>query len=115
MSDIKKWPPIPEERRKRYEDLFNNSTSFDGVPPDVRAHIERVGSLHGEGIDVIGNLNKDYLGAFMAPFSRDVKYGTRSRDGILRDRTRHSSSLRAASIIKVAFDRWIVVWSDSLP
>jgi arginase family enzyme len=72
MSEIEKWPPIPENRRKKYEDLFNNSTSFDGVPPDVRAHIERVGSLHGEGIEVIGNLNKDYLGAFHAPFSHDL-------------------------------------------
>ena len=35
MSESEKWPPIPEERRKKYEDLFNNSTSFEGVPPDA--------------------------------------------------------------------------------
>ncbi len=72
MSKVEKWPPIPEERRQRYEDLFNNSTSFEGVSPEVRAHIERVGTLHGQGIEVIGNLNKDYLGAFHAPYSQDV-------------------------------------------
>ncbi len=72
MSDVEKYPPIPEDRRRKYQDLFENSTSFEGVPPDVRAHIERIGSLHGEGIEVIGNLNKDYLGAFHAPYSRDL-------------------------------------------
>ncbi|MDJ0892690.1 MAG: hypothetical protein QNK18_16040, partial [Gammaproteobacteria bacterium] len=74
MSEIEKRPPIPENRRKKYEDLFNNATSLEGVPPDVRAHIERVGSLHGHGTEVIGELNKDDLGAFHAPYSHDLPY-----------------------------------------
>ena len=74
MADVKKHPSIPEERRQKYKDLFENSTNFDGVPPGVRAHIERIGSMHGEGIEAIGNLNKDYLGAFHAPYSRDLAH-----------------------------------------
>ena len=73
MPKFEKAPPMSTERRQKYTDLFENSTSLEGVPPDVKAHIERIGSLHGEGIEVIGNLNKDYLGAFHAPFSRDLK------------------------------------------
>ena len=72
MSEIEKRPPIPENRRRKYEDPFNNSTSPEGVPPDVRAHIERLGSLHGQGTEVTGDLNKDYLGAFHAPYSHDL-------------------------------------------
>ncbi len=69
---IKKWPAIPEDRRQRYEDLFNGSTSLEGVSEEVRAHIERMGNMAGEGIEMISGLNKDYLGAFHAPFSREL-------------------------------------------
>ena len=74
-KSVEKWPAIPEERRKKYQDLFDNSSSFDGVPPAVRAHIERVGKAGetGEGIEVIGGLNKDYLGSYLAPFSHDTE------------------------------------------
>jgi len=72
MAKPKKWPPIPEDRRKHYEDLFYNSTSVESIAPDVRAHLERIASAGGAGIEVIGNLNKDYLGAFHAPFSREL-------------------------------------------
>jgi len=69
---IKKWPAIPEDRRQRYEELFNGSVSLDGVSEEVRAHIERIGEMAGEGIEMISGLNKDYLGAFHAPFSREL-------------------------------------------
>ncbi len=72
-AKIKKWPAVSEDRRKRYEDLFKNSVSTDGVSPEVRAHIERMGAMAGQGIEVISGLNKDYLGAFHAPFSRELQ------------------------------------------
>ena len=69
---VEKYPAIPEERRARYLDLFENSRSSEGIDPKVVAHLVRMGEMCGEGIEVIGNLNKDYLGAFHAPFSRDL-------------------------------------------
>jgi arginase family enzyme len=71
--DPNKHPPIPEERRRRYQDLFENSTSVTGIDPKVVAHLERLQTAGGQGIEVIGNLNKDYLGAFHAPFSRNLE------------------------------------------
>ena len=73
-SSIQKWPPIPEERRKKYEHLFMNSTSSEGIAENVKSHLQRIRAQgDGAGIEVIGNLNKDYLGAFLAPFSRDIQ------------------------------------------
>lgn len=72
MSEIEKWPPIPEERRKKYKELFENSRSSEGIAENVKKHLIRMGQQgDGAGIEVIGNLNKDYLGAFHAPFSHD--------------------------------------------
>ena len=71
---IKKHPPIPEDRLAKYKDLWENSRSRDGVAPEVRAHLERVKTMGGgQGIEFLSNLNKDYLGAFMSPFSRDIE------------------------------------------
>jgi len=42
MSEIEKYPPIPEERRKRYKDLFENSQSIDGVAENVKNHLIRM-------------------------------------------------------------------------
>ena len=73
-KNIKKYPPISAEKLAKYKDLWENSTSREGVHPDVRAHLERVKTMGGgKGIEFLSNLNKDYLGAFMAPFSRDLK------------------------------------------
>ncbi len=68
-----KYPPIPEERRKKYEDLWKNSRSIDGVPDDVRDHLIRMATINDVGIEQLSSLNKDYLGAFMAPFSRSLE------------------------------------------
>lgn len=65
-----KYPPIPEERRRRYEELWRHSTSIEGMPADVREHLIRMREV---GIEQMSSLNKDYLGAFMAPFSRDLE------------------------------------------
>ncbi len=70
---MKKFPPIPEERRKRYEDVWNNKTSFETLPEDVAAHLARMQQVGGAGIELLSDLNKDYLGAFMSPFSRDLE------------------------------------------
>ena len=73
-TNIKKHPPIPEDRLAKYKDLWENSTSREGVAPEVKAHLERVKTMGGgQGIEFLSNYNKDYLGAFMAPFSRDVE------------------------------------------
>ena len=71
-SPVEKQPPIPEDRRQKYQDLFENSRSRDGIDERVASHLLRMGEMAGEGIELIGNLNKDYLGAFHAPFSRDL-------------------------------------------
>jgi arginase family enzyme len=71
---IEKYPAIPKERLDKYQDLWKNSTSREGVHPDVRAHLERVKTMGGgKGIEFLSNINKDYLGAFMAPFSRELE------------------------------------------
>ena len=74
MAEVKKYPPMSEERRKRYRDLFENSKSSEGVADNVRNHLIRMGEQgDGAGIELIGNLNKDYLGAFHAPYSHDLE------------------------------------------
>jgi agmatinase len=73
-KQIKKYPPIPQERLDKYQDLWKNSTSREGVHPDLKAHFERVKTMgDGKGIEFLSNINKDYLGAFMAPFSQDLE------------------------------------------
>jgi agmatinase len=70
---IVKHPPIPAERLKKYQDLWKNSTSAEGIAQEVLDHLVRVKTMGGgQGIEFLSNLNKDYLGAFMAPFSRDT-------------------------------------------
>ncbi len=68
-ANIKKWPPIPEERLKKYQHYWENGRSVDGIDEEVKAHLARVKTMGGgQGIEILSNLNKDYLGAFMAPF-----------------------------------------------
>lgn len=71
--NIKKSPPIPDERLKKYQYLWKHGTSADGMPKEVQNHLARIHTAGKEGIETIGNYNKDYLGAFMAPFSRDLE------------------------------------------
>jgi arginase family enzyme len=71
---IEKYPAIAPDKLAKYQDLWENSTSREGVHPEVRAHLERVKTMGGgQGIEFLSNLNKDYLGAFMAPFSREIE------------------------------------------
>ncbi len=70
---MKKYPAIPEERRKKYEHIFNNVSSAESMPEDVVSHLVRMQEMAGAGIEMLSDLNKDYLGAFMAPFSRDLE------------------------------------------
>jgi hypothetical protein len=72
-STFKKHPPIPAERLAKYQDLWLNSQSIDGIDQEVMEHLVRISEMGGVGLEVVGNLNKEYLGAFMAPFSRDTK------------------------------------------
>ncbi|GAB1620323.1 agmatinase [Agarivorans albus] len=72
-STFKKHPPIPAERLAKYQDLWLNSQSIDGIDQQVMEHLVRISEMGGVGLEVVGNLNKEYLGAFMAPFSRDTK------------------------------------------
>ena len=65
---------MPEDKIRRLKEYYETATSFDGIPEKVRKHLERVAAMGGgQGIEFISNFNKDYLGAFMAPFSRDVE------------------------------------------
>ena len=72
-KEVEKYPPIPEERRKKYEDYWLNGRSIDGIDPEVAVHLARIKAAGGgKGLEVLSAVNKDYLGAFMAPFSRDL-------------------------------------------
>ena len=67
------YPPMPEEKLKKLQHYYENGLSVDGIPKKVQEHLARVKTMGGgQGIEFLSNLNKDYLGAFMAPFSRDV-------------------------------------------
>lgn len=73
-KEIKKYPALDKEKLAKYKDLYENSRSTDGIHPDVVNHLTRVKSMGGgKGIEFLSNLNKDYLGAFMAPFSQDLE------------------------------------------
>lgn len=65
---------MPADQQERYRKAFETATSLDGVDPEVRRHLERLRAAgrEGAGIEVVSNLNKDYLGAFHAPYSRDL-------------------------------------------
>ena len=68
------YPPMSEEKVKRLRDYYENGTSVDGIPKKVQEHLARVKTMGGgQGIEFLSNINKDYLGCFMAPFSRDVE------------------------------------------
>ena len=68
------YPPMSEEKRAKLKDYFENGRSVDGIPEKVQKHLARVKEMGGgQGIEFLSNINKDYLGAFMAPFSRDVE------------------------------------------
>ena len=73
MSDIKKWPPMDSEKIKKLQDYWENGRSVDGIDPAIKKHLARMKTMGGgQGIEFLSNLNKDYLGAFTAPFSRDT-------------------------------------------
>ena len=68
------YPPMPAEKLEKLRDYYENGTSVAGIPDKVKAHLARVKEMGGgQGIEFLSNINKDYLGAFMAPFSRDVE------------------------------------------
>ena len=70
---VKKHPPMPEEKLKRLQDYWKNGTSAAGLPEEVVSHLARMKTMGGEGIDMMSGLNKDYLGSFMSPLSRDLE------------------------------------------
>ena len=73
MSNIKKWPAMDPERIKKLQDYWENCRSVDGIDPAIKKHLARMKTMGGgKGIEFLSNLNKDYLGAFTAPFSRDT-------------------------------------------
>jgi arginase family enzyme len=73
MTNIKKWPAMDQKKIEKLQHYWENGRSIDGIDPDIKAHLLRMRTMgDGKGIEVIGNTNKDYLGAFMAPFSRDT-------------------------------------------
>ena len=74
MSETKKHPPMSAEKLKRLQHYWENGRSIDGVPQEVIDHLSRMKTMGGEGIDLMSGLNKDYLGSFMAPFSRDLDH-----------------------------------------
>jgi arginase family enzyme len=74
MSNIKKWPPMDPERIKKLQHYWENGRSIDGIDPAIKKHLARMKTMGGgKGIEFLSNLNKDYLGAFTAPFSRDTE------------------------------------------
>ena len=61
------------ERIKKLQDYWENGRSVDGIDPAIKKHLARMKTMGGgKGIEFLSNLNKDYLGAFTAPFSRDT-------------------------------------------
>lgn len=68
----KKWPSMPEEKLKRLQDYWEHGTSVAGIDKAVVDHLSRMRTMGGEGVDMMSGLNKDYLGSFMAPLSRDL-------------------------------------------
>ena len=72
-NSVKKHPPMPEEKLKRLQDYWKNGTSAAGLPEEVVSHLSRMKTMGGEGIDMMSGLNKDYLGSFMSPLSRDLE------------------------------------------
>ena len=71
--NIKKHKPISKKRLAVYQHLWKHGASIDGMPEEVKKHLARIKAAGGGGIETVGNYNKDYLGAFMAPFSRDLE------------------------------------------
>ena len=73
MTSIKKWPAMDPKRIEKLKDYWENGRSVDGIDPAIKKHLARLKTMGGgKGIEFLSNLNKDYLGAFMAPFSRDT-------------------------------------------
>lgn len=70
---MEKWPSIPEERLKKYREIFENFAGGETLPQHVLEHLQRMTEINGEGIELLSYRNKDYLGAFMSPFSRDLE------------------------------------------
>ena len=73
MNEVKKHPPMSEERRKRYRDLFENSQSIEGVAEHVKNHLIRM-SEQGDGpvyftldcdaLDATDNASNSAIGPF---------------------------------------------------
>ena len=47
MSEFKKWPPMPAERLKKYQDYWENGRSVDGIDDEIKAHLARVREMGG--------------------------------------------------------------------
>ena len=64
---------MDSEKIKKLQDYWENGRSVDGIDPAIKKHLARMKTMGGgQGIEFLSNLNKDYLGAFTAPFSRDT-------------------------------------------
>jgi arginase family enzyme len=61
------------ERIKKLQHYWENGRSVDGIDPAIKKHLARMKTMGGgQGIEFLSNLNKGYLGAFMAPYSRNT-------------------------------------------
>ena len=61
---------IPQDRLMKYQDIWENKSDMDFYHDDkIMAMQERMSK---EGVEVFSLLNKDYLGAFHAPFSNNL-------------------------------------------
>ncbi len=68
-----KWEPMDPERLKKYREIDATKTPLDYLPKHVLEHTQRMRTINGVGIEALSYMNKDYLGSFMAPFSRDIE------------------------------------------
>ncbi len=69
-ESIKKWPALEKHKVEKYEDLFLNLNAEAEWPAHVKEYRERLKTRSVP--NMMSYRNKDYLGAFMAPFSRDL-------------------------------------------
>ncbi len=68
-----KWEPLSAEELAEYKRINETMTGMESLPPLALQHAERMRTVGGVGIEELSYMNKDYLGTFMAPFSRDSK------------------------------------------
>ncbi len=68
-----KWEPMSREKLAIYNKINDTFVGHETMSEDILAHAERMQTINGKGIELLSYLNKDYLGFFMSPFSRDIK------------------------------------------